>query len=147
MITKKNATLETLAKLLLEKGIPIALSKDEDVFEDEAVNLLTSMLEYIDSIARSADRDDLLIMILSHPMWRIHRLTLWELSRSIASSRKSEKKIWIEVLRSHTDRSLMRIAHLFMELSLVSKTRRLEDIIDILTGATCLSLSEDYSDE
>ena len=50
VITKKNATLETLAKLLLEKRIPVMLSKDEDIFADEAVNLLISMLEYIDSI-------------------------------------------------------------------------------------------------
>ena len=147
VITKKNATLETLAKLLFEKHIPVALSKDEDVFEDEVVSLLISMLEYIESIARSADRDDLLITILSYPMWQIHRLTLWELSRSIASARKSEKKIWIEVLRNHSDTTLVRIAHLFMELSLVSRTRRLEDIIDILTGATYLTLPEDYSDE
>ena len=50
VITKKNATLETLAKLLLEKRIPVMLSKDEDIFADEAVSLLISMLEYIDSI-------------------------------------------------------------------------------------------------
>ena len=79
-------------------------------------------------------------------MWQIHRLTLWELSREIASARKPEKKIWIEAIRHHEDRSLVRIAHFLIELALESRTKRLEDIIDILTGATHLTLSEDYTD-
>lgn len=146
VITKKNSTLELLAKLLIEKHIPVSLSKEENIFSDEAIVLLTKMLEYIDSIAQNHDKDELLLDILSHPMWGIHRLTLWELSRTIASARKPENKIWIEALRSHSDRHIVRIAHFMIELSIMSHTKRLEDIIDTLTGATTLTLSEDYTD-
>ena len=79
-------------------------------------------------------------------MWQINRLTLWELSREIASARKSEKKIWIEALRHHSDNYISKIAYFFIEMSLRSQTARLEDIIDILTGSSNLVLSEDYSD-
>lgn len=146
VITKKNATLETLSKLLLAKGIPVALSKEENIFADEAVALLVMMLEYTSSIVWGYDRDDLLITILSHPMWGIHRLTLWELSREIASARKPEKKIWIEALRNHSDRKIARIAEFFIEMALTSRTTRLEDLIDMMTGAVNLRLSEDYTD-
>lgn len=52
IITKKNSTLENLSKLLLEKHIPVALSKEENVFDDDIVALLVNMLVYIESIVR-----------------------------------------------------------------------------------------------
>ncbi len=146
VITKKNGTLENLAKLLLEKHIPVALSKEENVFDDDIVALLIQMLVYIESIVRWTDKDDILLTILSHPMWQINRLTLWELSREIASARKGEKKIWIEALRTHADKHISRIAYFLIEMSLRARTDRLEDIIDTLTGSRELELSEDYSD-
>lgn len=79
-------------------------------------------------------------------MWEIHRLTLWELSREIASARKPEKKIWIEALRNHNDRKIVRIAEFFIEMAITSRTKRLEDLIDMMTGAITLRLSEDYTD-
>jgi hypothetical protein len=79
-------------------------------------------------------------------MWQINRLTLWELSREIASARRPDKKVWIEALRSHKDPSIARIAYFLIDMSIRSRTERLEDIIDILTGSRSLDLSEDYSD-
>lgn len=147
VITKKNSTLELVAKLLLEKGIPVALSKDENIFENEIIRIIVIILSYIDSIARGEDRDDLLVDILAHPMWQIHRLTLWELSRQIYGARSPEKKIWIDALRTHSDRDISKIAHFVIELTLQSRHIRLEDLIDLITGANTLDLSEEYANE
>jgi DNA helicase II / ATP-dependent DNA helicase PcrA len=147
VITKKNGTLEHIAKLLLARHIPVYLSKDEDIFTDEIVSVIVDILVYIDSLSKREDRDELLIRILAHPMWQIHRLTLWELSRQIYRAKKEENKEWINILRAHTDKNLSKIAHFFIELSLLSETKRLEEIIDVVTGAHALSLPEDYSDE
>lgn len=84
VITKKNHTLEMIAKLLLSMNIPVCLSKEENILEHEAIRLIINMILYIESLTKHTDRNDLLIDILSHPMWKIHRLTLWELSRKIA---------------------------------------------------------------
>ena len=147
VITKKNETLEYIGKLLLARRIPVYLSKEEDIFADEIVSLIADMLLYIDSLSSHTDRDDLLIEILAHPMWQIHRLSLWELSRQIFSARKEVNKEWIEVMRTHSDKNLSKIAHFFIELSLLARTKRLEEMIDLVTGAHHISLSEDYSDE
>ena len=88
VITKKNATLEAIGKALLEKNIPIKLSKDENIFDNEVVILVKNILLYIHSLRTQSDRDDILIEILSHPMWKIHRLEIWELSRQIAQAKK-----------------------------------------------------------
>lgn len=50
IITKKNATLELLSKLLLDKQIPVALSKDENIFTDEVIALIVNILEYTASL-------------------------------------------------------------------------------------------------
>ncbi len=147
VITKKNETLEYIGKLLLTRRIPVYLSKEEDIFADEIVSLIADILLYIDSLSSHTDRDDLLIEILAHPMWQIHRLSLWELSRQIFSARKEVNKEWIEVMRTHSDKNLSKIAHFFIELSLLARTKRLEEMIDLVTGAHHISLSEDYSDE
>lgn len=147
VITKKNATLELIAKALLAKHIPAELSKDENIFANEVVMLIKNILLYISSLRSGDDRDDLLIDILSHPMWGLHRLELWELSRKIFQAKKPENKTWIEVLRKNSNKKLKIIAHFFIDLSLRSEAIRLEDMIDLITGANALRLSEDYTDE
>lgn len=146
VITKKNSTLEYVAKLLLARHVPVSLSKEENIFSDEVITLIIHILIYIDSLSQKSDRDDLLISILAHPLWQIHRLTLWELSRDISRARREDKRSWIEVLRNNSDKNISRIAHFFIELSLLAETKRLEEIIDLVTGANALSLPDDYSD-
>lgn len=147
IITRKNATLENMGKSLLTRHIPVELSKDENIFENEVVILLKNILIYIHSLKHATDRDDILVEILSHPMWNLHRLDIWEISRQIYRSRKEENKSWIEVLKNNPNRNLSKIAHFLIELTILSQTKRLEDIIDIITGANELALSEEYLDE
>lgn len=42
---------------------------------------------------------------------------------------------------------LQKVAHFFMELSLQSHTIRLEDLIDIITGANQLTLPDEYDED
>ena len=146
VITKKNLFLEILAKSLLSRGISVSLSKDMDIFEDEAVLLVTHILLYLDSL-HDTPRDDLLLTILSHPAWQIPRLTLWNISRDITNARKRENREWLTQLQNHPDTSLSRIAHFFIELFLRANTTRLEDMIDLITGANECILPSDYDDE
>ncbi len=104
------------------------------------------MLEYIYSLQTQNPRDDLLVRILSHPMWQINRLTLWEISQKIYKAKKEENKNWIEVLRHHSDKYISKIAHFFIEITLISSHTRLEKIIDFLTGVNQLQISDDYED-
>lgn len=80
-------------------------------------------------------------------MWCIPRLTLWKLSKDITHARKSERKDWLEMLRTHNDSSIRTIANFMIELSLLASYHRLEDIIDFVTGANELMLSSDYDDD
>lgn len=50
VITKKNKTLENLGKVLLSKRIPVALSRDESIFDTEEVRLVDEILEYLVSL-------------------------------------------------------------------------------------------------
>ena len=148
VITKKNKTLEIIAKWLLGRGIWVNLSKNESIFDNDLIILIINILKLLSSLEWSYQDEDkeLLITILSHPCFRIHRLTLWEVSKSIYHARKETTRSWIETLASHENQTLRNIANFFKELSLRAYTERLEDIIDYITGANQLSLPDDYDE-
>lgn len=148
VISKKNTTLEAIAKVLLEKKIAVTLSKQENIFDNEVVQIICKILEYIESITYGNDKDELLVEILSHEMWGLKRIDIWEISRKVALAKKSENKIWIEALKNSSNRNISIIAHFLIELSILSKNIRLEDLIDYITGAFSIDIAEDeYNDE
>jgi ATP-dependent exoDNAse (exonuclease V) beta subunit len=149
IITKKNKTLELIGKALLQKNIAVNLSKDESIFESDEISLLIHILCLLDSLNGSyrEENSELLVSVLSHPCFQIHRLTLWNLSKSIYHARKETTRSWIENLAHHEDEKLRDIANFFRELSQRSRNERLEDIIDYITGANSLSIPDDYDDE
>ena len=148
VITKKNKTLEILAKWLLEKGIWVNLSKNESIFDNDLIILIINILKILSSLEWSYQNEDkkLLLSILSHPCFQIDRLTLWEISKSIYHARKETARSWIETLAVHENATLRNTANFFKELSLRAYTERLEDIIDYITGANQLSLPDDYDE-
>jgi DNA helicase-2/ATP-dependent DNA helicase PcrA len=149
IITKKNKTLELIAKWLLEKNIAVSLSKDESIFESDEVSLLINILRLIDSLDGNyrEENSELLVSVLSHPCFNINRLTLWNVSKTIYHSRKDTTRSWIETLSRHEDEKMRDLANFLKELSQRSRTERLEDIIDLITWANALSLPDDYDDE
>lgn len=148
VITKKNKTLENLGKVLLSKHIPVALSKDENIFDSEEVRLVDEILEYLVSLRSSGQpRDEILLSILAHPCFGIHRLSIWEMSRAINSARREDRKNWIEALRTHTDPALSGLANFLIELSILSHHARLEDLMDYITGANALTIPNEYDED
>jgi DNA helicase II / ATP-dependent DNA helicase PcrA len=149
IIAKKNKTLELIAKWLLEKNIGVNLSKDESIFDAEEIILLLDILRLLSSLDSSYRDEDgrLLVKILSHPAFEIDRLTLWNLSKTIYHARKETTRSWIETLSRHEEEKLRNIANFIRELSQRSRTERLEDIIDMITGANSLSIPDDYDED
>ncbi len=149
VITKKNKTLELIAKWLLEKRIGVNLSKNESIFDNDLIILILNILRLLSSLEWSYHDEDkkLLLTILSHPCFDIDRLALWEVSKAVYHSRKETTRSWIETLALHEDARLRNIANFFRELSLRAYTERLEDLIDYITGANHLSLPDDYDEK
>lgn len=149
IITKKNKTLELIAKWLLEKDISVSLSKDESIFDNELIILVINILKFLDSLEWSYKEEhaELLVSIISHPCFAINRLTLWNISKTIYHARKETTRSWIETLAWHEEIELRNLGNFFRELSLRAHTERLEDTIDSITGANSLSLPDDYDDD
>lgn len=148
IITKKNKTLELMAKWLLEKGVSVSLSKDESIFDTESVTLVINILKFLDSMNGTyrEENAELLVSILAHKAFNINRLTLWNISKDIYHARKDTSRSWVESLCFHETAELKNLGNFLKELSLRSLTERLEDIIDYITGANMLSLPDDYDD-
>ncbi len=149
IITKKNKTLELIAKWLLEKWISVSLSKDESIFDSESIVLVLNILRLLDTLEGSyrEENAELLVSIISHPCFAINRLTLWNLSKSIYHARKDTTRSWIEALAGHEDEKIRDIGNFFRELAQRAYIERLEDIIDYITGGNQLSIPDDYDDD
>lgn len=149
IITKKNKTLELIAKWLLEKNIGVNLSKNESIFDDEIIILIINIIKLLNSLDWSyrEEETERIITILSHPCFEINRLTLWNISKTIYYSRKDTTRSWVETLANHEDSKLKNLANFLKELTSKARVERLENIIDYITGANELSLPDDYDDD
>lgn len=149
VITKKNASLELVAKTLLQKNIPVSVSKEESLFELDEMRLLVNILKLLGNLdgAYRDEDNELLFEVLSHPAFDINRLTLWQLAKTVKDARKEINKSVIEQLRRHTDPMLQNIGHFLMELSQRARIERLEDIIDYITGANTMLYEDEYGDD
>ena len=149
VITKKNKTIELIAKWLLEKNIGVNLSKNESILDDELIILIINILKLLNSLDGSyrEEEKERIVAILSYPCFEINRLTLWNISKTIYHSRKDTTRSWVEALANHEDSKLKNIANFLKELTSRARVERLEDIIDYITGANELSLPDDYDDD
>jgi hypothetical protein len=127
--------------------MPVSMSKSESIWEDEIIVLITGILKYLDSLDTSQELKEVLVSIVSHPCWDIPRLTLWQISRDIYHSRKAENKSWIEQLSSHETPEIRDLGYFLKELSNMSHTIRLEDLIDAITGASSLILPDEHDED
>lgn len=50
VITKKNKTLDLIAKSLLSQSIPVSLSRSSDIFESEVIQMIRRILLFLDSL-------------------------------------------------------------------------------------------------
>ncbi len=149
IITKKNKSLELIAKALLDAGIPVSVSKEESLFELEEIRLLVNLLKLLGNLDEGYIHEDgeLMMEILSHPAFVIPRLTLWSLSKTLYHARGEKTRSCVEQLRIHEDVTLRNIGYFFIELTQRARYERLEDIIDYITGANTLRFEDEYSDE
>lgn len=149
IITKKNKSLELIAKALLDAGISVSVSKEESLFELEEIRLLVNILKLLGNLDAGYMYEDgeLMMEILSHPAFAIARLSLWNLSKTLYHARGEKTRSVVEQLRIHEDITIQNIGHFFIELTQRSRYERLEDIIDYITGANMLEFEDEYSDD
>ncbi len=142
IITKKNKTLELFAKLLLNERIPVNISKSESIFESDMIILIVNILKYLHSLNTRQEAGNILVDIIAHPAWNLPRLELWKISRDIYHARKAENKSWIEQISSSTVPEIRDVGFFLKELSNLSEYARLEDLVDLITGANSLELED-----
>lgn len=143
IISKKNKTLEPIAKILLSKGIPVNISKSESIFESEIIILIINIFKYLSSLKTKREASEILVQIISHTAWNIHRIELWKISRDIFHAKKEENKSWIEQLSRSEISEIRDMSFFLKELSNMSEYIRLEDLIDYITGANSIVLVDE----
>jgi DNA helicase-2/ATP-dependent DNA helicase PcrA len=147
VITKKNKSLELIGKWLLDKWIWVSMTKTESLFESELIILIINIIKYLASLSSNRESSEVLVDILAHPCWNIPRLTLWKTSRDIYNARKEENKSWIEKISNSEVPELRDIGNFMREIAILSHNTRLEDLIDMITGANTLSLPDEYNED
>jgi hypothetical protein len=118
------------------------MSRTESIFESEYIMLIIHILQYIASLSTKKDTDEILVQILSHPCWQIPRLELWRLSRDIHHARREDRRSWIDQMSQSSISEIRDVANFLRELHNQSHNSRLEDLIDMITGSSNISVDD-----
>lgn len=133
IIARRHRELEDVARIFVAAGIPIIYERKQNVFEEEHIRVLITMVRFVDSLVsgKKSEADHSLAEILSAPFWGIPRETVWEIS--VRASRRDDRT-WLGVMLEHENEKIAAIARWFIELGNRAHHEPLERVIDELIG-------------
>jgi DNA helicase II / ATP-dependent DNA helicase PcrA len=141
VIAPKHYMLEEAAKVLDYCGITVSYERQRDLFAQNHITELITILRFINTIAIIGrhEADDYLPKILSFPFWGISKLEIWKIS--VAASRG--RKLWLEAMLASENKQLRDIAEFLILLGIEAKESTAEEIIDRITGVGEAAPGED----
>ncbi len=146
VIGRKHVSLRELVPYLHAHTVPVQYEKRQNVFEDDIVMQLVTLLRFVDSVSRVdvTMREDLLPVILSFPFWGLSRDVVWGISLSAQKNHLS----WFEVMKNHDEKHIKDIADFLITLGVDAQSLPVERVIDRLIGGEVASVVDnEYSED
>ncbi|MEY4602435.1 MAG: hypothetical protein RL292_376, partial [Candidatus Parcubacteria bacterium] len=120
-------------------------SKRQNVFEDDIVSQLVTLLRFVDSVSRvdMTIKEDLLPAILAFPFWGLSRETVWNISLSA----QRQKISWLEAMKNNEQKQVKDIADFLITLGVDAQSLPVERVIDRLIGGEIVSVTDSEYNE
>lgn len=135
VLAPKHVFLEQLAPYLSQAGLAVRYEKSENVLDNPGLKLLLNLARLVDAIAKQQSHNDLIMAVLSSPIWQLDTPTLWNLAWQ-ADRRHS----WLDFIIKQQDfKDLQPIALWLMEFAKISSEVSLEANFDYLIGNAALT--------
>lgn len=133
VLAPKHKHLETLVPYLLDRTIPVAYEKSQNVLEEQHVQELVQLATVITQLSTGQldSANQLLPELLSYPWWGIAPGWLWELH---LAGKKNNQAQWLELLRRSPKKPLRDIAQWLLVQAQQALITPLELQLDELIG-------------
>jgi DNA helicase-2/ATP-dependent DNA helicase PcrA len=148
VIARFHRQLVEMALLLNRLKVPITYERNNNVLEEPHVHQLIQICKFISSLCRKAsdEADELLPEILSYPFWGLKRNLIWEIAKF--AERSGDRRLkWLDVMQSHEDEHIQKIADFLINLATLSSHETLERVLDEIMGVTNDLVPETEQDE
>ncbi len=131
VLARKHESLEQLAGILLNLGVPISYERRSNVLDNEAVREACKIATVAVAIAEGdmARVNAGIADLIKHPMWQIKPRTLWKLALSNYSSPD-----WLDSLLTHEDPQLINLGNWLSWLSRISPQQQLSVMMNYIVG-------------
>ncbi len=130
VIGRTHDTLTKAVPFFNNKKIPVFSERKENVLKKEHIIEIVNIMKFSNLLLEGDKNvaDEFLPEILSYPFWGLKREDVWRISKEAYEKRKS----WFECMKE--DRELSEIANFLLDISLKSKVKPVEEIVDIIIG-------------
>ncbi len=127
VLSRRHRELVSLLPYLDRENIPYEYIKKANVFDESHIKILIDMCAYISSVMQyEATAEYVLPKLLSHPCFRIDRLSLF----TLAVEAKERHKSWTDILVTSEVKHIKELGLLFAELAVEGETTPLEHILE-----------------
>jgi ATP-dependent DNA helicase UvrD/PcrA len=140
VIAPMHKILEEAARVLDYFKIPVAYERKKDILRQKHVQEILLILEFVNSLNKKNqfEADEYLPEILSFGFLGLDRLDIWKIS--VQANR--ERKLWLETMLDYENKQIQDLAKFFIYLGAEVNERTAEEIIDIITGITSMTIDE-----
>ncbi len=131
VIARGHGSLQSIAHLLIERGVPVRYEKQRNILDHELINQVALLADVVLAI-RSGDTarvDYTLSQLIRHPAWKIKPDELWQLAAA-----NFKEPAWLDSLRNHENESIQAIANWLLWLSQESSSQPLPILIEHFLG-------------
>ena len=138
---KHKYFLPLLPYLKSHPEIKIAYERRDNLFEDDKIHQILTILKLIDSISREQKPDTSMLEILSYPWWN---LPMMEVVRLVAEAREAHRPVFDYLLTADIDDNIHQVMEFLADLVGRATTSPLEIILNEIASKMHIEALEQY---
>lgn len=138
---KHKYFLPLLPYLKSHPEIKIAYERRDNLFEDDKIHQILTILRLIDSISREQKPDTSMLEILSYPWWN---LPMMEVVRLVAEAREAHRPVFDYLLTADIDDNIRQVMEFLADLVGRATTLPLEIILNEIASKMHIEALEQY---
>lgn len=121
--------------------IKIAYERRDNLFEDDKIHQILTILKLVDSISREQKPDTSMLEILSYPWWGLQML---EVVKLVGEAREAHRPVFDYLLNAEVDENVREVMEFLSSLVGQAFTAPLESVLDEIAAKMHIETLETY---
>lgn len=134
IISRTHKFLERISRILDQENINFEYEKKSNLSSEKNIKQILNIIKFLDSIInKKLDKDHLLTEILTYEFFEISNEEIWKFAE-FAKKTKNWNENWFTLMKDYENEKIKEIWKFFMDLSVESKRKTAEEILDYIIG-------------